>query len=606
MPAAEAVTLLLLLIPAPSCGGGTPGPAATIAAPEVRLSGDDISEHSTPLTLTIGTSSVASSTAPALVSLAWESWAALFQTYSGIDPLTDDRVVRIASHLAPGVLRVGGITADFIHYATNTGEADAAAPSPCPFGTCTRNLTAARFDQMLAFASRAGFELLFDVSVLNGRNCTQIKPACHIQPGHPPPAWCQGWCGRYPDWDTDNLRKFLEHIRARGHGPASIELGNELAGNHLPFDTVSRDVSRAAELLAEVWGSAESAPPLAAPATWTCEHTSFGLTMRGLLRNISSRAQALSFHSYPAAEVGPAALTNASWLRHGILTGGANASACLAAWRDAPAAMQGRVQLWVTEANSGAHGTAGEDSFANGFFTLAQYGHYASAAIPLVARFDFCCDPSVQSTLVAISRATTAERGRATTISVVPDYWIMLARKRLMGDATLSVTSTSGGESDSSTLVFASCTLVAGAGASTNLRDIVHPALGNNLSVLTRPFLSGTTANGSVTLSAVNVGDTTTVLALHNTQVLESKDGVALRTTPRLEWIFTAASSVSTAPFLNGDTEMLEIQLDGSLPSMPGHFVPVGGEPGITLPPRSQAFVVLLAAHAPACGGDRL
>ena len=29
----EAVTLLLLLIPAPSCGGGTPGPAATIAAP---------------------------------------------------------------------------------------------------------------------------------------------------------------------------------------------------------------------------------------------------------------------------------------------------------------------------------------------------------------------------------------------------------------------------------------------------------------------------------------------------------------------------------------------------------------------------------------------
>lgn len=83
-----------------------------------------------------------------------------------------------------------------------------------------------------------------------------------------------------------------------------------------------------------------------------------------------------------------------------------------------------------------------------------------------------------------------------------------------------------------------------------------------------------------------------------------------MRTTPRLDWAFTApggpADLASKAPILNafdsGGT-LLRVAADGSLPPMPGFYVPPSGSETVTLPPRSQLFTVLLEAAAPACGG---
>ena len=74
--------------------------------------------------------------------------------------------------------------------------------------------------------------------------------------------------------------------------------------------------------------------------------------------------------------------------------------------------------------------------------------------------------------------------------------------------------------------------------------------------------------------------------------------------TPRLEYVFTAPGGDvgSPAPLLNGPGgSILRVLEDGSLPPLPGRWVPQGGAPELTLPPLSQAFFVLLDAGASAC-----
>ena len=144
--------------------------------------------------VTIDLSRVSAWSAPALVSQAWESWAALFQ-YPEV--LTDDTVTAVASHLAPAVLRVGGITADFVHYATAAADpvrathtysaprgrsaahhATGGAGGPGFWPTAPLNLTASRFSALRAFAKKTGLALLFDLSELGGRNCSTIRSGC--------------------------------------------------------------------------------------------------------------------------------------------------------------------------------------------------------------------------------------------------------------------------------------------------------------------------------------------------------------------------------------------------------------------------------------------
>eukprot|EP01044_Picomonas_judraskeda_P010134 COSAG03_NODE_1284_length_4402_cov_372.970486_4_plen_214_part_01 len=150
--------------------------------------------------VTVDMSRVSAWSAPALVSQAWESWVALFQ-YPEV--LTDDTVTAVASHLAPAVLRVGGITADFVHYATAAADpvrathtysaprgrsaahhATGGAGGPGFWPTAPLNLTASRFSALRAFAKKTGLALLFDLSELGGRNCSTIRPGCPA--GDPP------------------------------------------------------------------------------------------------------------------------------------------------------------------------------------------------------------------------------------------------------------------------------------------------------------------------------------------------------------------------------------------------------------------------------------
>lgn len=142
---------------------------------------------------------------------------------------------------------------------------------------------------------------------------------------------------------------------------------------------------------------------------------------------------------------------------------------------------------------------------------------------------------------------------------VASDYWLMVLHKRLVGGGVL----TSSGDDASQALVYAHC---------------------------------GAAGNGSTVIMAVNPSAQAVTLMIGN------EDEVAIPTTPRLEYVLTAPDGnlSSIAPLLNGDT-LLRINDDGSLPPLLPTWVPGFGSETITLPPRSQAFFVLVAAGTPAC-----
>ena len=547
------------------------------------------------LTIAIDTSQIAAVSSPALVSQAWESWGALFQ-FAHLH--SDPRLIAIASHLAPGVLRIGGITADWVRYPADGNSFGGSGGGTGGVWPATpMNLSAAGLASMAAFTSAANLSLLLDLNELYGRNCSLVRPDCPYTPPAPPPAWCTEWCGTpptHPDWDTSNLRALLAGLHANGTGgpgapPFAYELGNELLG-HLGLQSNAADVARGHALLAEVWGDAAHRPALAAPATWSCQDADGS---GALMSNFSAAgsAEAFSFHMYPAGQQPSfasyaARVTDAAWLRGGLLEDPAtNASACLADWGAGPRAAG--LDLWVTEANSGSGGAAqapGPASFAGAFYTLAQYGLFARAGVPLVARFGLCCDAPGTGGLSTVTYDAATD-----AFAVVPDFWVMLLRKRTAGDAALAVSGDAAPGSPAA--VFASCAVVDGAAA--DLSQFAPPRVVG--SDVLRPRLTG--GNGSVAVTAVNTAANGTLLL-----ALTDAAGAPLATTPRLEWVLTAPSLAADAPVLNGNAGApLRVGPDGALPPLPGRFVGAGGPSEIALPPLSQAFIVLLGAGAPAC-----
>ena len=293
-----------------------------------------------------------------------------------------------------------------------------------------------------------------------------------------------------------------------------------------------------------------------------------------------------------------AELLNTTWLRDSIMQGSKSAN-CIAAWNDGPRAAG--VKLWLTEASSswnwpGAkdppwpRGVPGQNSFLHGFFTLPQLAQYAAAGVDVVARWALALNGGFATIDYAQGR-----------FDVASDYWLLVAHKRLVAPGVLAVTVESLAGEAPPALVYASCALVppsvtqrrTPSGNAWDLADAPHPLAGwRGRNVNAAAVATVAPGDGSIVIIAVNPSLTQVSIALTNVQ-----------TTPRVEWTFTApGGNVSaTAPLLNDNAVPLRIAEDGSLPPLPGAAVPADGSPLITLPPRSQAFVVLTNAGAAAC-----
>lgn len=133
-----------------------------------------------------------------------------------IGHLNDTRFVRAASGLSPAVVRVGGITGDWVRYVFTQGTArggELAVPPPPHVGgywpTSENNFTVGPggdWETLTTFIASSGLSLMLTLNELHGRNCSTRKPGCPTCD----PVWCVG------PWDTSNVRALLQHIHDAG------------------------------------------------------------------------------------------------------------------------------------------------------------------------------------------------------------------------------------------------------------------------------------------------------------------------------------------------------------------------------------------------------
>jgi len=152
--------------------------------------------------------------------------------------------VAAASHLAPAVIRVGGITADWVKYTDDGGRQPlrhGVQSGSTGWPTEERNLTMSTFMVLYDFMAAANLSLLFDLNELHGRNCHTPKPECPANPG------CQAWCSG--TWDMSNVRSFLQALHDKelvGEGSPlyAFEVGNELIGHECVSRSLPRQLPR--------------------------------------------------------------------------------------------------------------------------------------------------------------------------------------------------------------------------------------------------------------------------------------------------------------------------------------------------------------------------
>eukprot|EP00041_Stephanoeca_diplocostata_P012719 m.213643 g.213643 ORF g.213643 m.213643 type:complete len:403 (+) comp19061_c0_seq3:767-1975(+) len=356
-------------------------------------------------------------------------------------------------------------------------------------------------------------------------------------------------------WDTANVRLLLEYVRAEGlfepNGTLiGFELGNEVFAPPLLLpEAVVADNRLLAAMLHDLFGGTHAAVPLHyAPATNKCG----GPENAPVMDNLTNVISGWSFHTYPGGsgtQDGFPFVLNASWLRNKIMP---EQMPCLHDWNAGP--RQHGMDLIMTE-TAAVYGRAPASvpqtsSFQHGFFTLASLGQYAFTGVSLVARWQFLSiNPGTPALVMKLDGIYT----------VAHDYYLLVLYRRLVGPGVLNTTAA---DPHANALVYAHC--------------------------------SADTRNGSVVAMAVNPTETA---------LLVDFAGIG-SATPRTEFVLTAPNGNmgSETPVLNGDTaHPLRVAPDGTLPAMDGRYVAADGPGALLLPPRSQAFVVLHAARAPAC-----
>ena len=150
-------------------------------------------------------------------------------------------------------LRVGGITADFLHYTDNddvTPECSYMDNAAFSGTECEFSLGA--FDELLSLADSAGVSLMFDLNELTGRDCTQAYGGSDKDE----------FCGDDPLlWNTTSVEMLLRHVRDKDASRLSsfigFELGNELQlPMHLTKAAANNDLIRLSHIFDDIWGSA--------------------------------------------------------------------------------------------------------------------------------------------------------------------------------------------------------------------------------------------------------------------------------------------------------------------------------------------------------------
>lgn len=543
-----------------------------------------------------------------LVSLGWE----MHWMLSALENMTSDsRVASIMSHLAPAVVRVGGISGDWVRYVLD----NVTYPPPSGPGTPTWfsepfNVSLGTLYQLDKMLHNSGFSFALDLSELYGRSCNNTNKSI---PNSIPNQWCQG------SWDMRNVQAFLQRLHddniigSSTNSLFAFELGNELTG-HITTQTNLEDITAAAKMIRDIWSDTSTSPPLYAPAISSCGDDG-AIEILSKLSNISG-VTGFSFHSYPGGEGKnlTALLLDPHWLNSGVI---GQTSLCLDFWNAKGGPREKGLQLWITEAASSWNWAAtppAQNSILDNFFTIAEFGQYASTGVGIVARWSFN-EPNPFATIIQ----------NDTRWEVASDYWLMVAMRTLLGPNVLEIKSDT--NALNSIIAYAQCLL-----EDTILRDdkdndvvdvinttdkfhwrwdlsrVKHPLFGTHpthTTSTTSHVIVGGNGNGTIVLMIANTQSFSINITLSE-MFMNDGQTKPLQTTPRIDYVFTAPNGDlgSISPILNEFNNggiVLRLLDDGSLPPMNGFYVPSSGTETIILPSKSQLFSVLLEAKAPAC-----
>ena len=124
--------------------------------------------------------------------------------------LTAPALIALARGLSPGLLRIGGSTQDKLVYEAEPGAGCApyaAPPYPCPQQGRAACLTLRRWEELHAFAERAGLGLVFGLNACHGRAAVDAP------------------------MDLSPTLQLLNYTARRNLRVAAFELGNELDGS---------------------------------------------------------------------------------------------------------------------------------------------------------------------------------------------------------------------------------------------------------------------------------------------------------------------------------------------------------------------------------------
>ena len=275
--------------------------------------------------------------------------------------------------------------------------------------TSEKNLSVSMFSQLTDFMAASNMSLLFMLNELHGRDCHTVKPG-------PPPAygpnnaWCTG------DWDTSNMKAFLQYLhdskQVGGNAPTyAFELGNELI-THMSAETNVEDIKKAAGIIQSIWADTPVAqrPGLYAPSTDACWNDD----QMQIMKNITgvTGVAGFTFHAYPGGGTYPGGppfnlthlILDPNWLANLFVAKAQPSQNCLDTWNGKDqdnnfpekfphsSPRSSGLELLLTESSSSYSWNLpppAQDSFLHTLFTVAELGQYATQGVGVVARWAF-------------------------------------------------------------------------------------------------------------------------------------------------------------------------------------------------------------------------
>jgi len=341
--------------------------------------------------------------------------------------------------LQPAHLRVGGTQQDFDVYAGfGAGSASCSQlPPPMTDYRC-QTVSPEQFVGLLNFTARNGLTLVYGLNDLFGRPTKQS----------PEPQMCTS--DGCPPRNQSNIEALLRWTAAQPHAGAvyALELGNELnkcLNGQAGAEAQAADLHALRSVVDAAWAKVPGqAPHVIGPDSHSDVefHGEETLDWFATFAKAAPVAAALTFHEYSLGngrELDPAELDEVFLNPAKLDKSGQGADNLQRALRSA--GYTGGAPLWAgeTAAANGGGRSGITDTFIDSFWYLDQLGSLAARNVSVFLRQSLLASEGYP--MIELVEQEGTRSGWYVTPFPLPDYFVAVLHKRLMGSRVLNATS---------------------------------------------------------------------------------------------------------------------------------------------------------------------